>query len=71
MGKIDLERLLELLTEKAGLPSPKTIITAKVYLNHTFPDLQSRQAFLGAMVDSMCKEFDIDRNKLLDNWKEL
>ena len=44
---------------------------ARVYVNHTFPDLRSRQAFLGAMVISMCEEFHVDINELFDSWKEV
>ena len=65
-----MDHLLELLAEKAGLPSPKKIIETKVFVNHNFPDLISRQAFLASMTSDMCEEFGYDFNKLLDKWKE-
>lgn len=66
---IDIENLLELFLEKEGLPSLKTIIEARIFVNHHFPDLVSRQAFLLSMTEDMCKEFGIDICELLDRWK--
>lgn len=67
----DIRELFDQIFEAMGIPSTKTILEARVYINHTFPDLRSRQAFLGSMVSSMCDEFDVDRNSLLDSWKEV
>ena len=67
----DVRELLDQIFEAIGVPSTKTLLEARVYINHTFPDLQSRQAFLGTMVASMCEEFDVDMNRLLDSWKKV
>lgn len=66
----DVRELFDMICEGLGIPTPDTILEARVYVNHKFPDLNSRQAFLGSMVDNMCREFGIDKNKLLDFWKE-
>lgn len=70
----DLRDLINQFCEKAfeeiGIPTPKKFIEAKVYVNHQFPDFMSRQAFLGTMVQSMCREFGVDQNDLFNMWKE-
>ena len=67
----ELRDIIDRLCEEIGIHTPKKIIEARVFVNHQFPDLISRQAFLGAMVSDMCEEFDVDRNSLLDFWKEV
>ena len=67
----DLKEILDKIFEEIGLPSTQKVIEARVFINHTFPDLRSRQAFLGTMVTGMCEEFDVDLNSLLDSWKEV
>ena len=70
----DMRDLIDKFCEKAfeelGIPTPKKLIEARVYVNHQFPDFIDRQAFLGSMVNDMCREFGIDMNELLDMWKK-
>lgn len=66
----DIRELFDQIFEAMGMPTPKKFIEAKVYVNHQFPDFMSRQAFLGTMVHSMCKEFGVDQNDLFNMWKE-
>lgn len=66
----DIRDLFDQIFEAMGIPSTQKILEARVYINHTFPDLRSRQAFLGSMVSSMCREFGVDINELFDSWKE-
>lgn len=66
----DLREVLDKICEEIGIPSIQKIAEARAFVNYTFPDLRSRQAFLGTMVFHMCEEFDVDMNDLLDHWKE-
>jgi hypothetical protein len=67
----DIRDLLDQIFEAIGIPSTQKILEARVYINHTFPDLQSRQAFLASMTSDMCEEFGVDMKELLDSWKEM
>jgi hypothetical protein len=67
----DIRDLLDQIFEAIGIPSTQKILEARVYINHTFPDLQSRQAFLGSMTSDMCEEFGVDFDDMLDQWKEM
>lgn len=66
-----IDKFCETAFEELGIPTPKKFTEARVYVNHQFPDLLSRQSFLGTMTIEMCEEFGIDKNELLDFWKEV
>lgn len=67
----ELRDILERICVECGFPTPTQFLETKAFVNHQFPDFQTRQAFLGTMVESMCKEFGVDPNELLDKWKEM
>ena len=67
----DWKEIIDMIFDKLALPSTQKILEAMTFVESTFPDLRSRQAFLGMMVSRMCEEFGVDLNSLLDNWKEV